>query len=380
MQKFVDERGNTIYAHRPPSELNVYIETKGSKGATIYLAREVKFRGLCVIALMGENATLFVGNAKLGNTFIELYQDAVCYIGDDSTMHGSACPQRLRTAVGTTLMIGNDCMISENIEITVSDGHCIYEADSGKNVSLPRSVFIGDHVWLGRNSSVLKGSRMASGSILGLGAILTGKSCAPNTIHAGVPAKMLATGKLWGRETLGEEKLTEQEKCKRMFECDADAVIRPCDIEHTLNSLATSHEKIAFLYDAIYCNSAHNRFAWSKETADARDGRLIPYNNSFEQHVAHRATVKLNDNDEPLRSYCAYPGDDSMGMLQLHALWLKRYAIWWQYLRCSFMRSICSGNKKRHYKEKKAYYRHLLRRITTYKKMMNASLRLGNKR
>lgn len=377
MQKFVDERGNTIYAHRKPSELNVYIDTKDSRNATIYFAGKTRSEGLCVIALKGENATLFVGNTWcIGNASIELRNNSVCYIGDDTTMYMFGRPQRIRIAPDTTFFIGNDCMFSENVEMTEWDAHPIHDANSGKKVNYYRSIFIGDHVWVARNASILKGSRMASGSILGQGAILTGKYCPPNSIHAGVPAKMLKTGKLWGRDETQED-VTDSEKQMRAFEYDADACIRPCDIEHSLNSLATSHEKIAFLYDAIYCNSAHNRFAWNEEDAEARAGRMIPYKNSFEQHVARVATVKMNFDSSPSRFFGVHPGDDMGVLLQLHALWMKRHSIWWQYWRCSFLRSISMGKRKQRYKEKKAFYGHLLRKITTYTKMMNDSLRIG---
>ena len=369
MQKYADKNGNTIYAHRHPAEMNIYIEFRGSKGSTIYLAQEVESRGCSRIAVNGDNVTVFIGRAQLGELTMIMGNNAVCYIGNDTNMHPYVRAQRFDIASNTSIVIGDDCMISENIEIPTSDWHPIYDANSGRRGNAPCSVFIGDHVWLGRNVSIFKGSRLASGSILGFGSILTGKYCPPNSTNAGVPAKMLGTGKFWGRIASGEV-ATEQERCLGMFKYDANIVIRPCDIEYTLKSLATSQEKIEFLYDVLYLNSRHNRFAWNEESAVANDGVLLTYTNSFERHVSGISIVKEKWNSPILNVPWAVLNDNVTSGLQLQALWLKRYSIRWQYWRCKVMRCISWGRKRRKYKEKSVRYMHFLRQIQSYEKMM----------
>lgn len=374
MLKCTDERGNVIYARRHPAELNIHIDFGQHSGCAVYLAPEAESWGCTSIAVRGDGATVFVGNAKLGDLAVEVHEHAVCYIGNDTTMHTKARPQRLRISPHAAIFIGDDCVISENIDMSVLDWHPIYDADSGNRVNGSRSIFIGDHIWLGRNTSILKGSRMASGGILGLGAILSGKYCPPNSIYAGVPAKMLGVGKFWGRVEAGQS-ATEQEREMGIFEYDADVVIRPCDIDCTLKSLATSHEKMAFLYDVFYCKHEHNRFAWDEETANACDGTVITYKDSFETHVTGVTTVYKNWTSPLLRAPWAYLGDDALGVAQLQALWLKRHSIRWRYWRSVFMRSISHGKRKNKYGEKEARYRYLMSQIDAYEKMMGASFR-----
>lgn len=369
MLKYTDKNGNTIYSHKHPAKLNIYIEFRGVKGCTIYLAEGAISIGCTNIVVIGDNATVFVGRVTFGECSIILLQNCTCYIGNETTMAPRARAQRLRIfAPDTNLFIGDDCMFSENIEITTTDAHVIYDVDSGRRVNDSRSVFIGDHVWLGRTVSVLKGSRMASGGILGFGSILTGKYCPPNSTNAGIPAQILGTRKFWVRKEVGEV-ATPQERQVGIFEYEEEASIRPCDIEHTMKSLATSHERISFLYDFLYLNSAHNRFAWNEEAATACGERLLPYKNSFEQHVAGVTPVKEKW-ESPVAGELLF--NDERARSNLLSLALQRYSIWYQYCRCKVMCHISWGRRKRKYKEKKAHYRYLLRRIKAFKMITDA--------
>lgn len=61
--------------------------------------------------------------------------------------------------------IGNDVMISRNVVIYDSDFHSI-QNQQGQCRNSPRQVTIGDHVWIGADSMILKGSHIGSGSII----------------------------------------------------------------------------------------------------------------------------------------------------------------------------------------------------------------------
>ena len=56
---------------------------------------------------------------------------------------------------------------------------------------MSKSIFIGDHVWIGQNALILKGCRIGSGSIVSAAAVLAGKVVQSNSIYAGNPARMI---------------------------------------------------------------------------------------------------------------------------------------------------------------------------------------------
>jgi acetyltransferase-like isoleucine patch superfamily enzyme len=54
-------------------------------------------------------------------------------------------------------------------------------------------IHIGDDVWLGANTTILKGANIGSGSVIATGAVVTAGDYPPRSILAGVPAKIVNT-------------------------------------------------------------------------------------------------------------------------------------------------------------------------------------------
>ncbi|MBJ6958659.1 acyltransferase, partial [Vibrio cholerae] len=71
----------------------------------------------------------------------------------------------------TTLIIGSECMFSRNVKLMTSDGHDILR--DGKRINPAKSIYIGSHVWLADNVTILKGVSIGSGSIVGINSTVT---------------------------------------------------------------------------------------------------------------------------------------------------------------------------------------------------------------
>jgi acetyltransferase-like isoleucine patch superfamily enzyme len=77
-----------------------------------------------------------------------------------------------------------------------SDTHKIY----GKNLEMINSdqeVKIGDKVWIGCRTTILKGSVIPDGCVIGAGSLVTGTKFTPDSIIIGSPAKSVRTIDGW---------------------------------------------------------------------------------------------------------------------------------------------------------------------------------------
>ncbi|WP_416829937.1 hypothetical protein, partial [Helicobacter ganmani] len=64
----------------------------------------------------------------------------------------------------------------------------IYDKDSNLRLNPSKSIYLGDHIWVGQYAWVLKNTFLASGSILGAKGIAT-KTYYSNSANVGIPAK-----------------------------------------------------------------------------------------------------------------------------------------------------------------------------------------------
>ena len=143
------------------------------------------------ISLVG-NVTLINTNVTIGKN-VTLYPEVMFY-GDGPIV------------IGDNVSIGNGTVIyaSKNGGITIGKGtmiaaqtyiiDCDHGIKAGKPVAEQENsvapVCIGEDVWLGTNVTVLKGSNIANGAIIGAKALVKG-AIPENAIAVGVPAKVL---------------------------------------------------------------------------------------------------------------------------------------------------------------------------------------------
>jgi acetyltransferase-like isoleucine patch superfamily enzyme len=112
-------------------------------------------------------------NAKLnlGSGYINRYTKIRCY---------------------SSITIGYDVAISENVTIWDSDAHSII----GKESEMTQPITIGNEVWIGANVTILKGVTIGDGAIIAAGSVVT-KNIAAHSLAAGVPAKVIKENVFW---------------------------------------------------------------------------------------------------------------------------------------------------------------------------------------
>lgn len=160
---------NTIIINRPKVLSNLNININGDN---------------CCLTIM-ENCRIY------GPASITIEDGAHVSIGNNTGIRGLSIIAKTKN-----IIIGNDCMTSYNIIIRNTDGHKVIDQSTQKVTNEPQDIIIGNHVWLGQNSSVLKGVAIGDNSIVALGAVVT-KKMPPHSIIAGNPAKVVKTDISW---------------------------------------------------------------------------------------------------------------------------------------------------------------------------------------
>lgn len=112
----------------------------------------------------------------LENSFLEIGDKT--YVNHDSEI-------RCRSHIS----IGNNCAIAYGVLIQDSDYHTIY-SEKGESQQQTKPVIIGNNVWIGANTIVLKGVSIGDGAIVAAGSVVT-KEVPPGTMVAGNPARVI---------------------------------------------------------------------------------------------------------------------------------------------------------------------------------------------
>ena len=171
------------------------------------------------IKISGDNNILYIGkNSLLRNCHISINgNNNVLYIGDDCVVNSTSIildneDTEIRIGNKTSIAkvqivslepykieIGEDCMLSYDIEIRNTDSHKIYDKNTNKRINEGDIITIGNHVWLGMRAIILKGVNIEDNSIVAAGSIVT-KDVKANTIVSGNPARQVKENKNWSRD------------------------------------------------------------------------------------------------------------------------------------------------------------------------------------
>jgi acetyltransferase-like isoleucine patch superfamily enzyme len=96
--------------------------------------------------------------------------------------------------------IGNSCLFSTDITFRTGDSHSIINGHSGKRINPSKSIKIGNHVWFGHNSTILKGVVIQDNSIVAASSLVTKPFLdSGGIILGGNPAKIIKEDINWDR-------------------------------------------------------------------------------------------------------------------------------------------------------------------------------------
>lgn len=114
---------------------------------------------------------------------ISIGQQAQLTIGKNFTITGKSdiiCQK--------SITFGDNCLLSWDILIMDTDFHHIYNLDSvaeGEQINIPKAIIIGNHVWIGCRTMILKGVYIGNENVIAAGSTITRSINAENCIIGG---------------------------------------------------------------------------------------------------------------------------------------------------------------------------------------------------
>ena len=103
---------------------------------------------------------------------------------------------------GTQISFGDDCLFSTNVIFRTGDSHSIISTETKKRINPSISIIVGNRVWFGNNTTILKGVQLFDDTIIGTGSIVVKSPGISNVIIAGTPAKVVKRNVRWITERI----------------------------------------------------------------------------------------------------------------------------------------------------------------------------------
>lgn len=253
------ENGNQICGTFPELD-NSEIRFMG-KNNILFCEESVRLQG-SILHFFKDNSVIYLGNNKrVYKLNVSLWHDSVFHMGRDSYIN-----QNIQVLLGEQrhCFIGDNCMFSWGILIMNSDAHLVYSVETGKRVNFTKSIYIGDHVWVGQDCLLLKGTQVDSGSIIGARSVVANKKIPHNESWGGNPVRRISDKIFWdgtGVQGWKQDKTCMSENYSEFVEnykvrCTMDywiyqytekEVIEYSDIDERLNGAESSQERCDIL-------------------------------------------------------------------------------------------------------------------------------------
>lgn len=273
------ELKNNKFIGKPPELINSQINFKG-KNNILVCEENVKLLNSRIDFNLDNSLLYLSSNSHHYAVNISIHKGNVCFIGKNNFFNG------LTTIVlseSKNIVIGNDCFISYNVIFRVSDGHAIYSSKSKDRLNYSKSIYIGDHVWLGQNSMIFKGTRIGSGSIIGAGSIVSNKSIPSNTTCAGSPVRLINEDTFWIPHSVhgwGEDEIKKMSKYKsELFVFEEDERILNLDkLERYFNE-ADINQILEYIKVNLVNENKNRFFIKNKSSNSKNENKLSKFLN-----------------------------------------------------------------------------------------------------
>lgn len=116
----------------------------------------------CSFEIIGDSHIRIGSGCNIRGLHMLVYGDGSSVTNGDNVIVNASplSPVVMNAFNGTHIIIGNECLFSNEIEIHTTDYHSILTLE-GELINRPQDVVLSDHVWVGLRSVILKGVHIA---------------------------------------------------------------------------------------------------------------------------------------------------------------------------------------------------------------------------
>ena len=135
--------------------------------------------------LIGRSAKNYHAGMPFYTTLFTDKADATIKIGDNCRINGAYIHAQKE------IFIGNNCVIASGVNIIDSNGHELISKDRTIGRDKPKSIEIGNNVWIGLNVTILKGTSIGNNCVIAAGSVVKGEF-PDNVLIQGNPAVIVS--------------------------------------------------------------------------------------------------------------------------------------------------------------------------------------------
>lgn len=135
----------------------------------------------------------FKGNCRIGHGC------KISVNGELTMGEGVAMTAESTIVARTKVNVGNYALVSWDVLIMDTDFHKITEMESDRQLNFDKPIQIGDSVWIGCRSMILKGVNISNNSIIAAGSVVSKSISEEYALYGGCPVKKIKEGVKWCR-------------------------------------------------------------------------------------------------------------------------------------------------------------------------------------
>ena len=171
------------------------------QGNLLFIEDGVSLRNSSIV-FEGDNGVVYLSSSRKKLTVhLNIWDNSSFFIGGNAYTNPSGGGIHAVASERRAIVIGDDALMSFGIWMRTSDPHLVYGVDSMSRLNEGKNIIVGDHVWLGQEALLLKGTVVGSGSIVSARAVCANKAIPSNTSWAGNPARMIATNVFFSKQS-----------------------------------------------------------------------------------------------------------------------------------------------------------------------------------